>query len=275
MAQINPPKPLTTPEMRAEEQQDSFQTGVARSRSFFEENRTLVFGVAGAVLALVIGIVAFMTWRSNQDAKAEQALGAILSVYEAGDLEAALDGTDDAEGLLQIADDYGSATAAPFFAADALFQLGRFDEAAKYFDMVDDNGLMGASALAGRAAVHEAKDEDADAAKMYERAASLFVSDATSPGYLMDAGRAWEAAGDLDAARRVYQSIVDDFAEAPEAVMAAVELAAAMATAEAVGTPTGDVEAGPAPDSSAAPTPTSDQQAAMQQALQQAISGGQ
>ena len=273
MAQINPPKPLITPEARAEERQDRFQTGVLRSRSFFEENRTLVIGAVVGVVALVLAIIAFVAWRANQDAQAEQALGSILSAYEAGDLETALAGTDDRPGLLEIADDYGSATAAPFFAADALFQLGRYDEAAKYFGMVDDDGLMGASAIAGRAAILEVQGEHAEAADLYERAAARFKNDATSPGYLLDAGRAHQAAGDMDAAQRAYQTVLDDYADTPEATTATVELASVEAAANAVGTPTGDVEPGPAPDStaSASGVDAAAQQAAMQQALQQAM----
>ncbi len=273
MAQINPPKPLITPEMRDEERQDRFQTGMLRSQSFFEENRTLVIGAVVGVLALALAIFAFVGWRADQDAQAEEALGSILSAYQTGDLEMALDGNGDMMGLLEIADEYGDATAAPFFAADALFQLGRYDEAAKYFGMVNDDGLMGASAIAGRAAILEVQGEFGEAADLYERAASRFRNDATSPGYLLDAGRAHQAAGDTDAARAAYQAVLDDFDETPEATQAMVELASVDAAANAVGTATGDVEPGPAPDSTAASggMDAAAQQQAMQEALQQAM----
>ena len=279
MAQINPPKPLVTPEQRAEERADSFQTSVARTRSFFDEHRTALIGGVVALAVLIAGVIGFTMWRPAQDAEAEQALGSILNAYETGDLETALDGDDDRLGLLEIADQYGAATAAPFFAGDALFQLGRYDEAARYFAMVDDDGLMGASALAGQAAVQEVQGNHAEAAALYERAAERFPSEATSPGYLLDAGRAYQAAGDLDAAREVYQRAVDEYEDAPEATIAAVELASVDAAANAIGEATGDVEAGPAADSTAAtPGATAldvsgaDQQE-LQEALQNALGG--
>lgn len=276
MAQINAPKPLTSPEQKAEQRQDSFQTTVARGRSFFEENRTLVIGAVVGILAVVLGGIGWAYLQSKKDAQAEEALGSILAYYEQGDLETALNGTDNQPGLLEIADQYGDNTAAPFFAADALFQLGRYDDAARYFDMVDLGGLFGASATAGRAAVHEMKGELAEAATLYERASSDFVDDASSPGYLLDAGRAYQGAGDLEAAQRVYQRVIDDFEETPEATTAAIELAGVVAAQNAVGTPTGDVEPGPAPDSTAAAaTPASGEmdEAAIQQALQEALAG--
>lgn len=272
MAQINAPKPLTSPEQRAEERQDSFQTTVARSRSFFEENRTLVIGAGVGILALVFGIIGYSWWSANQDAEAEQLLGSILSYYQEGELETALNGTDSQPGLLEIADEYGDDTAAPFFAADALFQLGRYDEAEEYFRRVDLGGLFGASATAGLAAVHEMQGEFEDAGEMYERAARDFPGEATAPGYLLDAGRAFQAAGDFEAAQRVYQRAIDDFEETPEATVAAVELASVVAAQTAVGEATGDVEPAPAQDSTAA-APAAGDAAAMQQALQDALAG--
>ena len=274
MAQINAPKPLTSPEQRAEERQDRFQTSVARSRSFFEENRTLVIGALVGVVALVLAIFAFTAMRSNQTAEAGEALGGILTAYESGDFETALAGTDTNPGLLDIADEYGSRTAAPFFAADALFQLGRYDEAAEYFDMVDLGGLFGASAVAGRAAIHEMEGQHEEAAELYERAARAYEGPATTPGYFLDAGRAFQAAGDLSGAERAYQAILDDFEDTPEATTAAVELASVMAAQSAVGEPTGDVE--PAPvveggEGAASPAVSAADQEEMQRAIQQAL----
>jgi hypothetical protein len=115
--------------------------------------------------------------------------------------------------------------------------------------------------------------ELADAGEQYERAARAFEGAATAPGYLLDAGRAFQGAGDMEAAQRVYQAILDDYEETPEALTAAVELASVVAAQSAVGTPTGDVEPAPAQDSTAAATPaaaTADD-AAIQQALQEAL----
>ena len=276
MAQVNAPKPLTSPEQRAEERQDRFQTSVARSRSFFEENRALVIGAIVGLSVLVLGTIAFLAMRAGQTAEASEALGGILTAYQSGDFETALAGTGDTPGLLEIADEYGSRTAAPFFAADALFQLGRYDEAAEYFDMVDLGGLFGASALAGRAAIHEVSGEHEDAAELYERAARAYEGPATTPGYFLDAGRAFQAAGDLSGAERAYQAVLDDFEDTSEATTAAVELASVMAAQNAVGTATGDVE--PAPvveggeeDASATAQPSAEQQAEMQRAIQEAL----
>ncbi|MEM6326387.1 MAG: tetratricopeptide repeat protein [Bacteroidota bacterium] len=276
MAQINAPRPLTSPEKRAEERQDSFQTSVARGRSFVEDNRALVIGVVAGVLAIVLGGLAWGYLSSQRNAEAEEQLGSILSFYETGDLETALNGTDESPGLLEIADQYGGKTAAPFFAADALFQLGRYDEAETFFRKVDLGGLFGASATAGLAAVNEMQGDYAEAGELYERAASDFAGEATAPGYLLDAGRAFEAAGQMDAAERAYQRVLDEFEDSPEATTAAVELASVQAAQNAFGDATGDVEPAPAQDSTASAAPAVAPEmddAALQQALQDALAG--
>ena len=140
-----------------------------------------------------------------------------------GELETALNGTDSQPGLLEIADEYGDDTAAPFFAADALFQLGRYDEAEEYFRRVDLGGLFGASATAGLAAVHEMQGEFEDAGEMYERAARDFPGEATAPGYLLDAARAHLAAGDTEAAESALMRVIDEWEAAPEVRTAAAD----------------------------------------------------
>ena len=52
---------------------------------------------------------------------------------------------------------------------------------------------------------------------MYQRAASQFESELTSPRYLLSAGRAFEEAGNYAAAQAAYETLRDDFYDAPAA----------------------------------------------------------
>lgn len=226
MAQINAPKSLSAP--RPDDlREDGLQTAALGASAIFETYRTqILIGIAALVL-LIVGIVAFTMWRSNQQAQAQLALGSILNEYTAGNFESALEGTDDAPGLLEIAEDYGSTPTgqqATFFAADALFQLGRTDEADALFADYDGDGLLEASALAGRASIAEQKGEHAAAAALYSQAATAYVSPATSPGYLLDAGRAYAEAGDTEASVAALEQVVDEYGDAPEALTAQTEL---------------------------------------------------
>ena len=256
MAQINPPRSLTEsrpPVVRDDGTMAAPEPSVA---DFFEDHRTTILGVIGGLVVLALAIVA---WRAYQDRRSEEGqrlLGAILTEYEAGNWQAALDGTDTAPGLLEIADDYGSTPTgeqAAFFAADAYYQLGETDRALELFEDYDGDGLLAAAALAGQAAIVETTDA-ARAAGLYEQAASEYESPASTPGYLLDAARAHLAAGDAAAAQAALQTVLDDWDQTPEAQRAQVELGLAEARASATGQATGDVRPAPAvPDSAANP----------------------
>ena len=45
----------------------------------------------------------------------------------------------------------------------------------------------------------------------------LFPNDVASPGYLMEAGRAYEQAGEYDDAVEVYKTVTDDYPQSPQA----------------------------------------------------------
>ena len=248
MAQINPPKRLAT-STEGDLREDNLTDVYVRSASFFDAHRTAILGGIAAVVVLALAAIAFGAWRAAQSDEAQRLLGAILVEYERGNWQAALDGTDTAPGLLEIADEYGSTATgeqATFFAADALFQLGRLDEAAAMFEDYDGGGLLEASALAGRAAILEVEGDPAGAAELYERAAGVYESPASGPAYLLDAGRAHLAAGDAEAAQAVLERVLDEYGDAPEAAVAEAELGRAAAAATAEGAATGDVRPAPA-----------------------------
>lgn len=232
MSMLNPPKTVSR---RHELREDQLATATARGMTFFEEHRTLIIGVAAALLVVVAGAVVWKWYQARQDRAAAEALGGILNAYESGDYQQALEGTPEAAGLLDIASQYGSTNTgnlATFFAADALYQLGRYDEALERFEDYDgDRDILGASALAGEAAVYEQRGDHARAAALYLRAADAYASAATTPGYLLAAGRNFEAAEDYERAQAAYQRYLDDWEDDPNVALAKIFLARAQAEA--------------------------------------------
>lgn len=229
MAQTHAPKPLSRPDPEHPKDADRFQSAYLESMSFFEVHRAKIIG---GLAVLGIAIAAFVGWRylSAQNAdRAQRQLGAMLTHYESGDWDTALNGTDDAPGLLEIADETGSSSAA-FFAADALFQLGRFDEAIDYFQRVESEGIVGASALAGQAAVLEQRGEFGQAAQLYERAAGAYDSAATTPEYLLDASRAHLEGGERGAAVALLERVLEEYEGTSAALEAEMRLGELLAS---------------------------------------------
>jgi len=218
MATLKAPKTISK---RKELRQDTAVTVFVRIQEFFYHNRTLVYGIAGAAALILLVIVGYAYWQSQRGVEAQNLLGGIVTVYEQGEYRQALDGVGDNPGLLAIAEDYGRSEAgnmARFYAADASFRLGEYDQALAYFEAFDKGRhIVGASAWAGEAAIHEIQGNYARAGALYERAASQYEDALTSPLYLHNAGRSYEKAERYEDARDAYQRIRDRFPESTQA----------------------------------------------------------
>jgi tetratricopeptide (TPR) repeat protein len=186
-----------------------------RAVDFYYEHRGLVIGVLVGIVVLAIAIAGFVYFRAQQAEAAEAALVQPALQYGQGDFDAAL------PGLLEVADEYDSVPAgnlAAFYAGDALFRLGRYDEALAQFDEVDRaNDLLGHNAAAGLAATHEQLGNHAQAAGFYLEALDRYDNPALAPTYLLSAARNYNLAGDYDEAREAIETLMDDYADAREA----------------------------------------------------------
>jgi tetratricopeptide (TPR) repeat protein len=222
---LKPPKQVSR---RQELREDKVVTAYARTMTMAEEYKGALIAAGVAIVVIFLGVLGYVYYLSNQSDLADDALGAVLPLYESGQYQEALDGSADTPGLLEIADEYGATDAgnfAQFYAASALFQLGRYDEAEEYFDAYDGDGLLGASAMAGEAAIAEQRGERAEAGELYRDAARAFESAATAPAYYFDAARNFEAAGDLAAARSAYEEVEEEYPDAPQAASVPAYLA--------------------------------------------------
>ena len=187
---------------------------------FWEENRKIILGVIGGLVALALIGAAVVLWRSSRNDKAQELLAATVPLFEQGRYAQALRDSTGRVGLTTIADEYSGTKAgnlARFYAAQALYETKRYDDALRYFRDFDSEGtFLGPNALAAEAAILENKGQHAEAARLYVEAADESSSDLFSPGYLLSAARAYLAAGDAERARTVLDRIRDDYETAPE-----------------------------------------------------------
>jgi len=223
---------LQTPEKssrRKELRENKIVELYARALMLWDEHRSAVLGAFGVLVLAILAIPGYMYYQQTQQEQANEYLGQILPVYEQGSYQQALDGTGDTPGLASIVDDYGSTQAgnlATYYAAHAHYQLENYDQALTYFQQFEkEEDFFGASAYAAQGSIYETRGEFQQAAEQYENAASHFQSDLTSPRYLLRAGRAYESAGNLDAATRVYSQVTAEYPDSPQAQDAEIYLA--------------------------------------------------
>lgn len=209
--------------------EDTVVTLYARWLDFYHRYRKQLYAGLAAIAVVIFGVIGYSYYQRQQEQRAQQLLGEVLPLYEQGKYREALDGADGRSGLLALARDYGSTNAgnlARFYAADALYRLGEYDQALELWQAFDsDDPMLAAAALAGQAAVYENKGEHERAAELYRRAADRYDNPVVTPQYLLRAGRNYEAAGNLEAARRMYEAIRERYPESAQATEAEIALA--------------------------------------------------
>jgi len=212
---------------------------------YYQDNKTTVYGAIAVLVLLALGAGGYFVYMEQQSGVAAEHLGRIMPVYEAGDYRRALDGVErldptdprstqpgqaDARlGLLDIADQYGGTSPgnlAAFYAGNAYFNLGQYDEALRMYQSFDkESNFIGASTYAAEATIYESRGSYERAAELYLEAADAYESETRTPVYLVDAARAFEGAGNLSRAEELYRQVADEYPESPAAADADVFLA--------------------------------------------------
>jgi predicted negative regulator of RcsB-dependent stress response len=163
----------------------------------------------GGIVVVAIAAVGLL-WRASADKKevrASQALAAAQNVVQSGNAALA---QSDLQALLRR---YGGTTAAiqaRMLLAQVHFGQGKIEDGLRELDAVDSPGPFAASVHGLRAAGLEQAGKPAEAAAEYERAASAANTTVGKASYQSDAARAYLAAGNADAARRLWEAMAAD-----------------------------------------------------------------
>jgi predicted negative regulator of RcsB-dependent stress response len=164
--------------------------------------------IAGIIVVAIAAVG--LLWRSAADKKevrASQALAAAQSVVQSGNAALA---QSDLQALLRR---YGGTTAAiqaRMLLAQVHFGQGKVDEGLRELNAISSPGIYTSSVHALKAAGLEQAEKPGEAAPEYERAAAAATTGVAKASYQADAARAYLAAGNTDAATRIWGAIAAD-----------------------------------------------------------------
>lgn len=208
-----------------------------QSESFLANNGRL-FGIIGVViLVVIVGVFYFVNTSAATNDEAAMALSHIRPYYDRGEYALAINGDPSKKinnqkirGLRSIVDEWGSTAAgkiAALLLGNSYLMTGQAAKAAEPFEIAAgaEDELVTAPANAGLAAVAETAGKFEDAAKAYERAASLDRLELNTPQYLIGAARNYERAGKNDAAKESYRKVATQFPLSPANAQARLALA--------------------------------------------------
>ncbi|UXP33287.1 tetratricopeptide repeat protein [Reichenbachiella agarivorans] len=199
---------LENPEALAEQ--------LSRTEKFLEKNKALVSIVGVVIAVVVLGFVFGRYYIDNQNKSAHADMFQAVYYFEADSLGLALNGDGNNYGLLEIIDQYPmteAANLANYYAGATYLKLGDFDNALKYLkDFSASDYLIQSRAYLLTGDAYMELGKFSDAASYYEKAADNEENDQFSPYYLIKAAIANEKSGSIKDALKNYQEIVSDYA---------------------------------------------------------------
>ena len=204
-----------------EVRQQNMAEAVSKTELFFKENGKLITYCITAVLVVALCILAYNRfYLQPKKAQATDQMVRAEQWFQAGEYELALNGDENDLGFADILKQYGSKAGEAIYLYTGICQLqtGAYEDAIstlKKYDGEDAILLSRAQACIGDADVE--LEEYGKAINYYEKAAAT-VDNEFAAAYLLKAGIAAEANGDTKKALSFYQTIKDQYGNAPEAM---------------------------------------------------------
>ena len=201
----------------AEGLQHELQHEISKVQTTVEKNKTIIYGVAGALLLALVGYFGYKAWTSSQDEEGQAKLFSAVYKFEADSNKVA------AKEAAKIADNFGGNTGnqAHFIAGVANLKEGKYDAAIEHLKSFSASDLLvqaRAYSLIGDA--YSEKKAYGDAVDYYKKASEYKANKFFTPAYMMKLAAALEANKEPKEALAVYAEIVEKYAESSEAVTA-------------------------------------------------------
>lgn len=216
---LAPKKKISKKEIK----QDKLVETYFKLKTFYEDNQKTILISLGS-LVLVILLVVYLVNRSKErDIESTTLLGQVIELYDQGQYQQAIDGVSakKIKGLKEIADEYDgteSGESAKIFLANSYYNLGKIDEALKYYEDYDgDNKLLKATAFAGAASCYEIKGDKNKAADLFLKAAKIADSEVFTPEYLLNAARLYSEVDKKDLAKKILDQIKKEYSNSAQA----------------------------------------------------------
>jgi len=206
---------------RKEMKEDTLVTFYYKAIEYFEEYKKYVFIGVGAIAVIILAFFLYSESKSSNNEKANVELSRVIPLYEQGAYLEAIEGKPGTQlvGLKKIVEEYGNSDmgeVAKIYLANSYYNLGKFDEAMKFYDdFGGDNETFQATAFAGIAACYEAKNNIEDAVDYYRKAASVSKENVLNPQYLLSASINLITLNKKEEARELLKQIKKDFTNSP------------------------------------------------------------
>ncbi len=212
----------------AEKQMDELEKvneALTSSEQFIEKNQKTIITVVVAIIVIVSAILAVRHFYIiPREESAQAAMYEAVFAFEQDSLDLALNGNEEFDGFLAVADQYGSTAAgnlANAYAGLAYYEKGEYENAKNYLSKFSaDEELLAPAITAAVGNCYVNMGNEAEAVKYFEKAAQVADNEAFSPIYLMKAANVYEKLGEKEDALKVYEQIRAKYPQSQQARVA-------------------------------------------------------
>ena len=207
---------------KTDQQLANVEQALSKTEQFIETNQKKITYIIGSIVAVIALYFVYQNMYLaplEEDAQTEMFMAELY--FQKDSFALALNGDEQYEGFLSIADDYGLTKAgnlANYYAGLCYLNLGEFENAIDYFsDFSSEDIILSSLALGCIGDCYAELDEIETALDFYKKASKNSENEFTTPRYLMKQARILESQEDFDAAKEIYVRIKENYTESIEA----------------------------------------------------------
>ena len=207
---------------KTDQQLANVEQALSKTEQFIETNQKKITYVIGSIVAVIALYFVYQNMYLaplEEDAQTEMFMAELY--FQKDSFALALNGDEQYQGFLSIADDYGLTKAgnlANYYAGLCYLNLGEFENAIDYFsDFSSEDIILSSLALGCIGDCYAELDEIETALDFYKKASKNSENEFTTPRYLMKQARILESQEDFDAAKDIYVRIKENYTESIEA----------------------------------------------------------
>ncbi|MEM6523036.1 MAG: tetratricopeptide repeat protein [Bacteroidota bacterium] len=213
-------KKSVEPSTSALENSEVLAEQLSKTEEFIENNKVLVFGIAGVLFLVVAGFFGWNYYKTSQNDLAQSEMFQAIYYFESDSLDLALNGDGNNLGFVDISSDYSMTDAgnlANFYAGTAYLKQGKYKLAVLYLeDFSSSDNLVQARAYSLIGDANMELGDYEQAASFYSKAAGYKPNKFFTPQYLMKQGLAYEKLNNNQAAMAAYERIIEEYWESAE-----------------------------------------------------------
>lgn len=202
---------------RKEIKEDKLVSTYYKVYGYFQENSSRLLTYVGVLIVIALAVIYYINHKKEQNQEAGLALSKVIDAYSQGAYLEAIEGKagTDNTGLKKIVEQYSgteNSETAKIYLANSYNNLGKLDEAFKYYDSYSgDIPMLKAAALAGQAGYYAYKNEFEKAGELYREAAHVSKFNVDNPDYLLKAAINYISAGKDSDAKELLNTIKNDY----------------------------------------------------------------